>query len=121
MTTLDEYFNPRATAEQKHAIIVNVTLFNVVSAHCLVANPVQYALNKLRALLDVIYALQVQEGYATVNSIRDRLLVEGLVKSTPEASRLLKLAHRVQLIREGHIPSTWIVPEERYDIRAISF
>jgi len=109
MSTLDEYFAPRVPGSGKNAIagmiLVSVDLGNA-SGRCTLAC-------KLHALLHVVRELQGEVGYAGVNSIRDYLLMEGVVKSEFEVPKLLKLAHNEGLVREGPIPSTWMAVNGR--------
>lgn len=99
MSTLDEYFVQRAPASTKSLILVSIDLGSESGRFTLVS--------KLRALLDVVRELQGEVGYAGVNSIRDYLLMGGVAKSDFEVQKLMKFAHRLSLIEEGQVPSTW--------------
>jgi len=110
MSTLDKYFAPRVPASETNGILLNVILLSVD----LKIEYAEYALAfKLHALLQIIRELQAQVGCAGVGSIRDYLLIRGIVRSESEVSKLLRLAHHERLVKEGPIPSTWIVVHGR--------
>jgi hypothetical protein len=103
MSTLDEYFAPRAPASEKNAIL-SLILVSVDSGSESGRSTLAF---KLGALLHFLRELHGEVGYAGVDSIRDYLIMKGVVKSELEVQRLLKFAHRLGLIGEGQIPSTW--------------
>jgi hypothetical protein len=108
MSTLDKYLAPRVPVNETNGILLNVILLGVD----LKIVYAEYALSfKLHALLQIIRELQNQAGCAVVDSIRDHLLIRGIVKSESEVSKLLKLAHREGLITQGSIPSTWMAKD----------